>query len=259
MAQGPIRPKGAPSDVFVGYEPLTPVDRRFLLGLTAAGLAAGAAGGWLLGTRQAPAGRGAWDMGTPVVYVGEVVSGPYAYLRHEVAPGDVRSVYLACETKCGGREILETIGFAAGHARVEGTLIKRGRHEMLAVKDDDSWITPMEPGPGLPEPAVERLGVAELSGMIVDSKCWFGAMRPNEGYAHKACAMLCIAKGLPPYYAVRDPAGNEQGLLVLGPQGERIVEAILPEVAEPVRAEGELVRVDDVIQFRMRPETLRRL
>jgi len=259
MAQGPIRPKKDADGVFVGYAPMKPVDRRFLLGLTAAGLAVSAGAGWLIGKNQAPAGRGDWDMGTPVTLTGELVREPYAHIRHLSASGDVRTVYLACETKCGGREILERLGVSGGYAEVTGTLIKRGRHEMLAVKDDDSWIRPADRAERARPPQIEDLGETELTGMIVDTKCWFGAMRPNEGVVHKACAMLCIANGLPPYFAVRDGRGNEQGLLIVGPQRERIIQEILPDVADPVRAAGRLVRIDDIIEFRMRPETLQRL
>ncbi len=258
MATGPIRPKGTREDVFIGYEALRSPDRRFLLGLTAAGLAAGA--GWFAGVLQAPAGRGSWDQGTPVSVTGELVAAPYAHIRSTDAAGRVQTIYLACETKCGGREILERLGLDRGFfATATGTLIERGRHRMLAIKDDDSWYEPAPADLNLTAPREEDLGEAELTGMIVDTKCWFGAMRPNEGLVHKACAMLCIANGLPPYYAIRDGRGREQGLLILGPQRERVVEAILPDVAEPVRALGRLVRIDDVIEFRLRPETLRRL
>src|SRR5690349_19376703 len=58
-----------------------------------------------------------------------------------------------------------------------------------------------------------------LRGEIVDSKCFLGAMRPGNGKTHKACAMLCIAGGVPPMFVTRDSAGREEYYLLAGPDG----------------------------------------
>ena len=86
--------------------------------------------------------------------------------------------------------------------------------------------------------------------MIVDSKCFFGVMRPGRGKTHKACAALCIRGGIPPSFWVRDAQGRETILLMTDASGAPLGEEILPLVADPVRATGELVRVGDLVQFR---------
>ena len=38
----------------------------------------------------------------------------------------------------------------------------------------------------------------ELSGELVDPKCYFGAMKPGFGKIHKSCAIRCLSGGIPP-------------------------------------------------------------
>lgn len=256
MTRPPLKPRVS-SEPFVGYADTPSVDRRFLLGLSVLGIAGLGGLGWTIAKHQADAGRGAWDMGTPVTLAGSVAAAPYAHIR-VVEDGAVRTVLLGCETKCGARERLEEIAFDAGGARVRGTLLERGNYQMLATSSAPDWIEPDASLAAPPEPVTEDLGEAEMAGEILDTKCWFGAMRPNEGLSHKACAMLCIASGVAPYFGVRDTNGRERALMITDPDGGALVQPILEFVAEPVRASGRLVRIDDLIQFRLDPASLRR-
>ncbi len=257
MSKPPLKPRRS-KEPFVGYAPTPGVDRRFLLGLSAVGLVGLGGLGWTIAHSQAGPGRGAWDMGTPVTLSGSVSAAPYAHLRR-FANGGVQTALLGCETKCGATERLEAIAFESGSAQVRGTLLQRDGYAMLATASSPDWITPdagvIEP----PAPVLEDLGETTLSGEILDTKCWFGAMRPNEGLSHKACAMLCIANGVPPYFGVRDAHGRERALMITDPEGGALVQPILSFVAEPVRATGRIVRIDDLFQFRMDPATLDRL
>jgi len=221
-----------------------------VLGLT--GLAS-----WV-GKVQNGAGRGGWDMGATVRVSGHISISPYAHIRVMEGSG-VRTLLLGCETKCGVRERLEDIAYAGGGATVTGTLIERDGYAMLAVPDGLDWL---EQTPDLqipPAPRMRSLGSADLVGEILDSKCWFGAMRPNEGLSHKACATLCIASGIAPYFGVKDGQGRERALMITNPEGEQLITEILPYVAELVHAMGELVQFDDLIQFRINPNTLARV
>lgn len=56
--------------------------------------------------------------------------------------------------------------------------------------------------------AGESLGEFTLQGEIVDSKCYLGVMRPGNTKTHRACAVRCIAGGVPPVLLVRDAQGD---------------------------------------------------
>jgi hypothetical protein len=121
------------------------------------------------------------------------------------------------------------------------------------------WLAPLPGADGAAAPAVESYGRARLAGQIMDSKCFFGVMRPGRGKTHKACAALCIRGGIPPSFWVRDGAGSESVLLMTDAAGGPLGEAILPLVADPVEAEGEIVRVGDLLQFRADAADYRRV
>ncbi len=257
MTRPPLHPRRS-KDPFVGYAKTPTVDRRFLLGFGAVTIGLTSAMAWVIAKKQPPGGRGAWDMGAQVSLSGFVAAAPYAHIRL-LENGRVRTVLLGCETKCGARERLDEIAFSTGSAQVRGSMLERDGYRMLATASSADWITPdagiIEP----PAPQEEDLGEARLAGEILDTKCWFGAMRPNEGLSHKACATLCIASGVPPYFGVRDRQGRERALMITDPEGRALIQPILEYVAEPIEAVGRIVRIDDLFQFRMDPGSIQRL
>jgi len=257
MFRPPLHPRIS-TDPFVGYLDTPEIDRRFLLGLSAAGLLGASALTAVIAGLQRGAGRGDWDMRTRVSFSGIISTAPYPHIR-VMESGRVRTILLGCETKCGVRERLDAITYAGGAATVTGTLIERDGYAMLAVPDGVGWLDFDQTAPALPQPQLRMLDAAVLTGEILDAKCWFGAMRPNEGLSHKACATLCIASGIPPYFGVRDRRNRERALMITDTAGDPLIDGILPFVAEPVRAQGALVHSDDLIQFRMDPETLERV
>src|SRR5215510_7567500 len=92
-------------------------------------------------------------------------------------------------------------------------------------------------GEGSPVQGHEDLGEVQLTGEIVDSKCYFGVMNPGAGKVHRDCAVRCISGGIPPAFLVRDSAGNTATLLVANWKRE-----LLEHIAEPVTIRGRLSR-----------------
>ena len=84
-------------------------------------------------------------------------------------------------------------------------------------------------------------GAVELTGEIVDSKCFLGVMVPGSGKTHKECASLCLRGGIPPALYVQDRARHSSLLLLVGPTGE-------PIGARAVQAAGEAITVTGSIQ-----------
>lgn len=118
----------------------------------------------------------------------------------------------------------------------------------LITRDDQSMIQALpetvkpagESDGSHPLGAIKELGEVTLRGEIVDSKCYLGVMTPGNLKPHRACAINCIAGGIPPVLVVRDEQGRATYYLLVGPEGEAINEDVLPLVAEPVEVTGAL-------------------
>lgn len=239
-------------DFFVGWSAEAPrIDRRFMLGAGLA-LVVGAGGAAAaLGGLQNPPGDGAWDQGEVRSWTGVLLTQPYPLLRTLDIDGAPRTAFLATT----GKSVVRLPNISGGaHVSVRGSLIHRGRHAMLAVVDTADWLRqlPSTTSPLL-HPWPERdLGDAMIVGEILDAKCWFGAMRPGYGKTHKACAALCARGGLPLAFCAGSMCGDgDNAPLLLNEGGGPHTEALLPFVADPVRASGRLVQVGDVTQFRV--------
>ncbi len=256
-----IRPKPE-KDLFIGWAADTPkVDRRFLFA-AAVGLVAGGGGAaWALADAQSAPGPGVWDQGLILDVDGYVVADPYPLIR-TTAFGGVKTVLLSSMTKCGVRDRLERLD--GTFARIRGSLMQRGPHSMLAVVDDGDWLTPTQGAAAsaeLSNPQVRSLGRATLRGEILDTKCWYGAMRPADGKVHKACASLCIRFGLPPAMFAKAADGEGRALVMTTPDGGFVTptEVFLAHVADPVEVDGEIVLVGDLPTFRVQPTSIRRV
>jgi hypothetical protein len=79
------------------------------------------------------------------------------------------------------------------------------------------------------------LGEVQLTGEIVDSKCYFGVMNPGNGKVHRDCAARCISGGIPPALLVRDAEGRSDTVLLAKWNRE-----LLKHIAEPVTLRGRL-------------------
>ena len=226
---------------FIGWAETPKPDRRFFL---KAGLglmvATGTLGAGLAALQNAP-GPGTWNQSEVREWRGIATAEPYAMLRTTDLGTGPRTALLACLGKCG---VAARIGSHAGKpVIIKGSLIQRGRHSMIAVVDDMDWIRADEFAPAsIPAfPKIEPIGAVTLKGEILDSKCWFGAMRPSEGKVHKACASLCIRGGLPPAFFARDHKGRS-ALMIMTDHGTAHGPGLLPFVADPVEITAEVRR-----------------
>jgi hypothetical protein len=245
--------------LFIGWSKAPAVDRRFLLGAMPLTLAATTGLGWLVASELEDPGAGRWEQGATHVVEGVLSLKPYPMIRvaDAGAPFGLRSALIVAQGKCtSALKLAEMDGRAV---RASGVLIERKDRRMLEVPLSlDKWLAPLETVAAGP-PSAESLGRARLAGQIMDSKCFFGVMRPGRGKTHKACAALCIRGGIPPSFWARDAKGRESVLLMTDAAGGALGEAILPLVADPVEAEGELVRVGDLLEFRAEAADYRRV
>jgi len=92
-------------------------------------------------------------------------------------------------------------------------------------------------GPGNPITKSMDLAAVELTGEIVDSKCYLGVMNPGNGKVHRDCAVRCISGGIPPAFLVRDADGRSKILLLTNWNSEH-----LNHIAERITLRGHLTR-----------------
>ncbi len=96
-------------------------------------------------------------------------------------------------------------------------------------------------------PQKKELGILKVKGEIIDAKCYFGVMKPGEGKPHRDCASRCILGGISPMMVVKNEKGEANYYLLVGPNGERMNEAVVDYIAEHVEIEARLVQYDDWI------------
>ncbi len=263
LSKGVIDPSSDnPHEMFVGYLPTPTVDRRFLLAALPLGVAALTEASWLVASKLQDPGAGEWRTGEIHQITGGLVTHPYPMIRTPAfdAPYGVRTALLVATGKCNSS--LSVGNDKSRPMTASGVLIQRKDRQMLEVPPfSEDWLTPANVV--LPRevtnPSEERLGAHKLAGQIMDSKCFFGVMRPGRGKTHKACASLCIRGGIPPSFWARDRAGGERVLLLTDEFGGPVPKEILPYVADPVEAEGEIVRIGDLLEFRVAMNSIQRL
>ena len=254
-----------PNEMFIGWGKAPAVDRRFLLGAAPLVLAGATGVSYLVASNLSDPGAGAWLTGATHSVTGVLATDPYPMIRmpDTTSPYGMRTVLVVAEGKCtSGLKLSDAAG---GFVKADGVLIQRKERQMLEVPLFlDQWLSEAPSAGSQPlsaelvTPTEEKLGMARLKGAIMDSKCFFGVMRPGRGRTHKACASLCIRGGIPPSYWARTKDGRESVLLMTDARGGPIGKDVLPLVADPVEAEGDIVRVGDILQFRADVSAYRR-
>lgn len=232
-------------DFFVGWGETPDADRRFFM-KAGAGLMLGTVGlaGAAAAFQNRP-GKGQWDPYFEREWVGKLVAAPYPMLLTRDVDGTQKTALISCLGKCGVRGRFEAM--AGQFVALTGSLIQRGQHVMISVIDGPDWIRRVEAADVQLAPRTQ-ITSTRLNGEILDSKCWFGAMRPSSGKVHKACASLCIRGGIPPAFFVKDKTG-EGALMVLTKKGQMWGDSLLPFVADPVEIEGTLYKRGDQLLF----------
>jgi hypothetical protein len=235
-------------EFFVGYNPTPPGLLRFVRAAAAVAFAAALAAGLAAAAMRPPAGDGPWDDAPPSAgFEGTAVADPHPLLFGD----DGRTALLVAEGKFGARERIAP--FAGKRVRIAGTLIHRDGRRMIEISDAPDAVAEIAGGAArIPEPV--PLGPATVSGEIVDPKCHLGAMRPGRGATHRACAVLCLRGGIPPMLAT-DDGGY---LLLVGPDGSALGDAVLPLVGGPVTASGLRERRGDLELLRVAVADIRR-
>ncbi|MCP3957653.1 MAG: hypothetical protein GY719_07340 [bacterium] len=171
------------------------------------------------------------------------------------AGDDTSRLYLVGPGKLGADEEVE--GLDGQAVRLRGSLIYRDDQTMVEVERGS--VKPLSEAPADGFVGEKSLGVHTLRGMIVDTKCYFGIMKPGGGKPHRACATRCIAGGIPPVFVVSDTEGLAAYLMLVGADGRAVNQEVLDLVAEPLEITGEIVRLDNLWILKAEPADYHRM
>ncbi len=250
----------AEREFYVGYQKQAPTGlSRFvrravvLLLVFAAALALG------LIAIQSRFEPGVFEYGVVQSIEGVIVEEPHPMLRVERPASEagraVSRVFLAALGKHGAEA--EVAGFDGQRVRLEGTLIYREGQSMIEVASGS--VGKLGGIARAIRADSTALGIQTLRGEIVDSKCFFGVMKPGRGKPHRACAARCISGGIPPVLRVETEGGDYQHYLLVDQDAAAVNDRVLEFVAEPVEITGEVVRHDNLLYLEADPESYRRI
>ena len=247
-----VEPPGSDNEFYVGYLPAAPARlARFLRGRVLALLAGSLVVILVVAWNQEPPARARFEYGLVQPIGGVVFERPYPMLFTRERNG-TRTWLLAAEYKRGADSM--TQGLHGRTVITNATRIYRGNVGMLELHGlaaSDSVTAG-----GIEE---HDLGEVTLTGEVVDSKCWSGAMNPGEGPTHRLCALRCLRGGLPPLLSGRDTGGDTVTALLVGPGGVRIDSLLHPVVATAVQVTGRLRSVGTLLVLEADPASIRRV
>jgi len=131
--------------------------------------------------------------------------------------------------------------------KLRGTLIKRNAKTWMELTEGAESIiskTKLPKGTRYIQKTTV-IGDQEITGEIVDPKCFFGVMKPGFGKIHRSCAIRCISGGIPPVLAVKE--GNEyvDFYFITDQEGNQLNKQLLQFVGKRVTVKGATEQIDD--------------
>jgi len=237
------------TDFFVGYL-RTPLRLVRFVAIAAGMLLLGAdAVALLLYRAQAAHPTGDWGDGE-AAYEGVLVARPYPIvLVAATAREPGHAVLLVSEGKHGAPPGLEPLDGKRVHA--QGYALLRDGLVVLQLSQ-----MPRAAEGATPPLAATPLGERTITGEIVDSKCFLGAMNPGEGKVHEPCAALCLLGGIPPLFASRGGDGRLTYRLLADDQGGPMPEQAAAHAGQPLTLTGNLIRLEGIDLFAVKRAAL---
>ena len=202
---------------YVGYLPTPPRHRAVMIMAIILIAIWGLLTSLLLVLAQRSPGEAVWDISNEKTWSGLLTDDPYPILITQTD-----TLLVVNMGKTGAHEQLEP--FFGTQITLSGYELQREGRRMIELSPDG--IKPSSAPIAVDLPMLEVLDDQPTlhTGEIIDGKCFLGAMKPGDGFAHRSCAILCLKGGLPPMFA---PDGLKEGqefpLVILDGK------AILPE------------------------------
>ena len=140
----------------------------------------------------------------------------------------------------------------------KGALLYSDGKTLLQIDKNDDPLVSISSPPRDTEHAITELGTIDLTGEVIDPKCYFGVMKPGQGKPHKDCAVRCIAGGMSPVFFVRNEKGEANYYLILDADGKKMNEKLKDIIAEPVSLRARAVQYDDWVVLYVADKEIKR-
>lgn len=193
-----------------------------------------------------------FEYGKELSFEGVIESSPFPTLlaaRSGATNTDATRYLLVASGKRGADSQVQP--YVGKTVRLRGTLIYRGDQSMIELVKNS--ISVRAASNEVPSP-LSDLGTFNLTGEIVDSKCYLGVMNPGNGKVHRDCAVRCLSGGIPPIFATDDFRGSPAILLLTDAAGKPLPkQAFMNLVAQPVRVHGKVLQTGNTLLLEIEP------
>ena len=191
-------------------------------------------------------------------FQGKIILSPHPQLlvrRPALASKKPRfsSYLLVAPFKFGATPFLEAGSYANKEVSLQGTLAYRDNQTMIEVIPNSLKIMSSSSSSSIKTPTIQSLGKQTLVGEIVDSKCYWGVMKPASQKIHRACAIRCISGGIPPVLLSYDKQKKPRYFLLVSRTKKAINHQILDLVAKQVKVTGNLEKQGELYILRADP------
>lgn len=144
--------------------------------------------------------------------------------------------------KSGAQEIVQQLeeqhgSFNGKSIRLRGTLYTTNNKTLIELSQGKDALLAIERSLTYPVQRTAKKPI-ELTGEIVNAKCWLSQQEVREGYYHSRCTKACIKKGIPPLLKVKNKGGNT--LYVLAGLNEDANADLFKHIAQLVTIKGEV-------------------
>ena len=235
----------ADSEFYVGYQAEAPAKLgRWMRIVVALIITEALVFGLLVLMLEKPFDPGVFEFGVVKEFTGIIAAEPVPTLLaaqgvgEAASPMPVSDLLLVAQGKRTATPLIAD--FDGQRVALEGSLIYRDRMVMIEVRPDSVRSMGTESLEPLALSTTQSRGRAELSGEIVDAKCFLGVMKPGREKTHRSCAARCISGGIPPLLATTTHDGEEVFYVLLDADGATVNDRVLDFVAEPIAIAGEI-------------------
>ena len=195
---------------------------------------------------QKPFNDHVFEFGTSTEITGVYIADPFPMIQvTKDRPEHVsKSILLVGFGKFGAKSIIQEIEVKQGSLDLQeitlrGTMIYGDGLALLELTDQTESFVKSTGNFRQPLEFEMPFAQLEVTGEIVDSKCYFGVMKPGEGKIHKSCAIRCISGGIPPVIRVWQESSQSYDYHILtGEGGKEINSDLLPFIGETITLSG---------------------
>ncbi|WP_299766780.1 hypothetical protein [uncultured Dokdonia sp.] len=249
-------------DFYIGYlDTVSPKTKKGIKSFVLFGILLLVGGALLFAFTQNTFKNSTFELTTSTKITGVYHEMPYPMLRVQTDENVYKNILLLGFGKSSANPFLQKIRNEAGPLSgsvlsIEGNLIYYNGKTLIQITSDEKITLVEKANPNRLPKTEQLISGMELQGEIIDPKCYFGVMKPGKGKIHRSCATLCISGGIPPVLATTDKNNIAEYYLLTDTDGNPINEQILPYIGKPSILTGNVVKMQDWYQLRIKTEDI---